>query len=237
MAEDEQRSGSDDDQLMILTFYIVVDVSYSMGESGGIDKANELVKSVRDAVAVNPVLGDLVRIGVIAFSDDAEVIIPLGDLRNVDHVQDLVVKGGTSYAAAFRRLRQDIAADVRQLKDDGYRVYRPAVFFITDGAPTDEKSELEAAFAELTGPDFKARPNVIPFGVAAATKEGLEPWIFPPGKMRSYVSRDGVDPKDAIDSISEILVGSIIASTNSVSEEGETGGLVLPDDEDLGVWL
>jgi uncharacterized protein YegL len=222
---------------MILTFYIVIDVSYSMSENDSIRQANDLVKAVRDAIAANPVLADLVRIGVITFSDDAEVVIPLGDLRNVDHVPTLVVKGGTSYAAAFRRLRQDIAADIRQLKDDGYKVYRPAVFFITDGAPTDEVPELAAAFEELTGPGFTARPNVIPFGVGTATKDGLDQWIFPPKKMRSYVLRDGADPKTAINSIAEILVGSIIASTSSVSEEGDAGGLVLPDDDELGEWL
>lgn len=237
MTDTEERPESEDDKLMILTFYIVIDVSYSMNENGSIDQANDLVKSVRDAIASNPVLADLVRIGVISFSDEAEVVIPLGDLRNVDHVPTLVVKGGTSYASAFRRLRQDIAADIRQLKDDGFKVYRPAVFFITDGAPTDEATELANAFEELTGSDFNARPNVIPFGVGTATKEGLDPWIFPPKKMRSYVLKDGADPSTAINSIAEILVGSIIASTSSVSEEGEAGGLVLPDDDELEEWL
>jgi uncharacterized protein YegL len=228
---------SEDDRLLILTFYIVIDVSYSMNENDSIGQANDLIKLVQDAIATNPVLADLVRISVISFSDEAEVVIPLGDLRNVSHTPTLTVKGGTSYAAAFRRLREDIEADLGQLRDDGYQVYRPAVFFITDGAPTDESAELQTAFEELTDSGFSARPNIIPFGVGTATKAGLEPWIFPPNRVRSYVRADGADPKKAINSVAEILLGSIIASTSSVSEEGEAGGLVLPDDDELGDWL
>jgi uncharacterized protein YegL len=235
--EDSHSTVNEDDRLMVLAFYIVVDVSYSMKDGGCLDAANELVTSVWDAVQTNPVLADLVRISVIDFSDEAQVIIPLGDLRNVEHLPRLAERGGTSYAAAFRRLRQEIAGDIKQLKDDGYKVYRPTVFFITDGAPTDDASDLQTAFQDLTAADFKARPNLIPFGVGAATKEILDPWVFPQGRMRAYAQKEGVAPSAALNSLAEILVGSIIASTNSVDEQGQAGGLVLPDDDDLDNWI
>jgi hypothetical protein len=55
--------------------------------------------------------------------------------------------------------------------------------------------------------------------------------------MRSYVIRDGIEPGQAISQIAEILVSSVIASANSVSAEGGTGGFVPPDDEDLDDWI
>lgn len=226
-----------DDKFKVLTFYILIDVSYSMGQNGGIDAANKLVGEIVAAVDNNPVLADLARIGVIDFSDDARTVIPLMDLRDVETIPQLEVRGGTSFAAAFTQLRQDIPADIRQLKDDGFLVHRPAVFFITDGEATDPPDELQAAFSELTSPSFPARPNIVPFGVGEASKESLEPWVFPPGKMRSFVAKEGVDPGTAVGRIAEILVSSIVASVSSVDEHGEAGGLVLPEDDELKDWL
>lgn len=226
-----------DDQYLILAFYIVIDVSYSMKEDGAIDAANQLLPSIMDAIAENPTLGDLVRVGVMDFSDDFQIVLPLGDLRAVEHVPQLTVRAGTSFAAAFRGLRREIESDISQLKSDGFKVFRPAVFFITDGAPTDEHDDLSGAFAELTAADFRARPNIIPFGLGAATKDVLEPWVFPQGRMRSFAAKDGIDPGKALAGIGEILVGSIIASANAVNEDGESGSFKLPEEDELSDWI
>lgn len=164
------------------------------------------------------------------------MLLGLSDLRDVTHIPQLAERGATSYAAAFRLLRQEIDRDIRQLKADRMRVYRPAVFFITDGVPTDETAALQAAFAELTDPSFRSRPNIIPFGVGDATKDTLDPWVFPAGgpkPMRSYVTKDGADPAKAINQVAEILISSILASAGSVTSAGTGGGFVPPDDEDL----
>ena len=80
--------------------------------------------------------------GAFDFSDDARVLVHLSDLRDVDKIPQFSVRGGTSYAAAFRLLRQEIEKDLAQLKADGYKVYPQAVFFITDGGPTDDMADL-----------------------------------------------------------------------------------------------
>lgn len=232
-------------QLLILPFYVIADVSYSMTQQNSegkapLDAVNTIVPALKDALDAQPILSDKVRFSLIDFSDDARTQIPLCDLSQVETaaIPTLVARGGTSYAAAFQALKAQLDADVRQQKADGNKVHRPAVFFITDGEPSDDEPVWLQAFAELTDPSFKFRPNFIPFGVADAKKEILDHLVYPPGKMRSFVTREGADPAAAIKAIAEKLIGSVIASANSVSEDSESGGFVLADeDEDGGEWL
>lgn len=236
MTDIDTRPGNADDEFLTLAFYVVVDVSISMRQSGALDAANTLLPKVIDAIRGNSTMADVVRLGMIDFSDDARVVLGLGDPRDVKHIPQCVERGGTSYAAAFRLLRQEIERDVKQLKADRMRVYRPAVFFITDGAPTDDAASLQQAFSELTDPSFRFRPNILPFGVGDATKAALDPWVFPQQgskPMRSYVAKDGVSPAAAISQVAEILISSILASADSVNTIGAGGGFVPPDDEDL----
>ncbi len=235
-----------DDRLLVLPFYLVVDVSQSMswestpGQKPPIVAANEALPLVIEGIERSPTLCDVVQIGAMDFSDDARVVLRLSDIRNVNPIPGFDVRGGTSYAAAFRLLGQEIEKDYAQLAADNLRSYRPTVFFVTDGLPTDDEVELTTAFAELTDPSFKRRPNIIPFGVGGATKEQLDRWVFPkPGHkkpMRSFVLKPGVDPADGIIKMAEILRSSVIASAQSVNAEGTTGGLVIDDEDADDDW-
>jgi uncharacterized protein YegL len=233
------ENASEDDQYQALAFYIVADVSYSMHESGGISAANDLLTQVHDAITAEPVIADVVRLGVIDFSDEAQVLLRLDDLRDVTTMPHLKERGGTSFQAVFRLLRTEIDNDVTTLKRDGYKVFRPAVFFITDGQPTDNDTTLQAAFSDLTAQTFKYRPNIIPFGVGDATKASLAPWVFPQTgekQMRSYVAKDGANPAKAITEMAHLLISSILASATSATDPGATAALVLPEDDE-GDWL
>jgi len=216
----------------LLPFYIVVDVSYSMSGQK-IRSANAILPAVRDAIAKNPILSDKVRIALLEFSDIATVRMPLCDIMD-PHLQlpTLAPQGGTSYAAAFSQLRSEIGNDIKQLKQDGFAVHRPAVFFLSDGIPTDAEPVWRAAFADLVGD--KAYPNVIPFGVDEAAPENLRALIHPASgekQMKMYLMDDGAEPAGAITAAAEILISSIVNSGHSLSR-GQSG-IVLPDDDDL----
>jgi uncharacterized protein YegL len=228
---------------LVLPFYVLADVSYSMTQRidgvSPLDQLNKLVLELKDALDENPILGDKVRFALVDFSDDAQTQIPLCDLMKVDThaIPVLQARGGTSFAAAFTTLRQQIDADVLQLKADGHKLHRPVVFFLTDGEPTDPDGDWQRAFADLTDPDFRARPNVVPFGVGDARKALLDQLAYPPAKMRSYVAKDGANPADAIRSMAELLISSVIASANAIAADGESGGFVLPDPDEDGDWI
>jgi uncharacterized protein YegL len=237
-----QARSTADDRMLVLTFYVVVDVSYSMEQSGAIVEVNKILPTIIDAVGISPTLSDVVRLGLVDFSSDARVVLRLSDLRDVDTLPQFVARDTTSYAAAFRLLRQEIEKDLAQLRGDNFRVFRPAVFFLTDGLPNDDEADLRAAFAELTDPSFVARPNIVPFGMGEATKAALDRWVYPKAgesrkPMRSYVARDGLHPAVAVNQMAEILVTSVIASAHSVSTDATSGGFIPPDDEDLDDWI
>jgi hypothetical protein len=224
-----------EDRPPVLAFYVVVDVSLSMAASKALDAASAILPKVAGAVRTRPALGDVVRFGAMEFSDDARIVLPLSDLRDLRHgLPAFAPRGGTSYAAAFGLLRQEIDKDLARLRMDDHRVHRPAVFFITDGEPTDDAALLLSSFGELTDPAFPGRPDIIPFGVGAATKELLDPWVHPKpadgGKpMRSYVARAGVGPAAAIDQIAEVILASVFAAGD--------GGFAAPADGALSDWI
>jgi hypothetical protein len=51
------------------------------------------------------------------------------------------------------------------------------------------------------------------------------------------VAREDADPAQAIRSMAEMLIGSIIASASSITAEGDSGGFVPPDDDEDDAWL
>jgi uncharacterized protein YegL len=225
------------EQAKILPFYLVVDVSWSMSEDGKLDSANGIVEQLTEALAKQPVIADKVRFGLIDFSDDAHVVLPLCDLSMAPEPPPFAVRGGTSYVSAFNRLHQQIEQDVAQLKGDGFAVHRPAVFFISDGEPTDDEAAWRQAFSELTSYDkasktgFAFFPNVIPFGVGASMGT-LGELIHPRDRSKAYFMKEGANPGKALADMAQILVASTLMSGASFGNGGP--GFMLPADDNLG---
>jgi uncharacterized protein YegL len=152
----------------------------------------------------------------------------------------LTVRGGTSFAAPLRLLRDEIESNIKQLKADGFVTHRPAVFFLSDGMPTDEQSQWQSAFRDLTTYDretkvgFAMRPNVVPCGVDQANPLVMRQLIFPSTgekQMRMYLMDQGEDAAKAISSIAKVLISSILSSGVSMATGGS--GIMLPAAEDV----
>ncbi|MCB9390646.1 MAG: VWA domain-containing protein [Acidimicrobiia bacterium] len=94
------------DSYPIFPFYVVIDVSVSM--QSYIGALNAELPALQVAVQEDPIVGDIARFGIIAFSDEAEMLLPLSDLLEVSHMPTLQPVGGTNYAAAFELLYQAI---------------------------------------------------------------------------------------------------------------------------------
>ena len=195
----------------ILPFYILCDESGSMDANGGIDAVNKGLSELHATLIRDPLLSDKCRIGLIVFSDLAEELVPLSNLADIEKMPGCTAKGMTNYGEAFKLLRAIISRDIAAMKSRGMQVYRPAVFFISDGVPSDV-DDWESSHRELTDKSVNSQaPNIISFGVDGA----IPSVIGKIGTAAAFISKPGVNPGTALEEILKSLTQSIVDSFNS----------------------
>ena len=161
-----------EERYAVFPFYLCLDVSASMaGEP--IEGVNRQLPAIRSSVGEDPAVAEVIRFGIVTFSDVARTVLPLCDLSMIEVVPPVVPEGRTSYAAAFDHLRELIEKDYQSGRVTGERWYRPAVIFISDGRPTDPEERWRSAHARLCHPDWKRHPNILAFGFGDADPEVL----------------------------------------------------------------
>ncbi|GGO57805.1 vWA domain-containing protein [Streptomyces lasiicapitis] len=190
----------------VLPVYLVCDTSASM--------AGEPIAALNDAIAQvyrladhDPLLGEFIRVAVISFNSTAALVQPLEDLRR--EVPTLTAQGMSNYAGAFTLLHDAIARDLPLFKAEGVRVFRPTVFFLTDGAPTDRAADWDSAYERMM--QLVARPNIVAFGFADADAEVLSRIAT----TAAFIAEDRTVPLQAISSYTGSLTQSIASSARS----------------------
>jgi uncharacterized protein YegL len=191
----------------ILPLYVVCDQSYSMADH--LDALNDGLSQLHVAVGTDPVVADRTRFCLIGFSGSATVLQPLCRPSDVMGLTDLTTEAATNFGAAFTLLRTTIQDDVDRLKAASHQVYRPAVFFLSDGHPTDP-ANWPAAYARLVDPDWPARPNIIAFGIGDADAAT----IGRIGTFQAFMSHGGVSPADALLGFAYALTTSVVRITD-----------------------
>jgi uncharacterized protein YegL len=207
-----------DSGVTLLPFYLVVDCSYPM-RGQNIMAVNQILPQVADTLAMNPILNDKVRLGLISFSDDADVLLPLCDLADQRLLPRVMSGGSRRFAPVFELARLQIDRDFSMLRSDGHRLHRPVLFFVACGPPDDPPSRWRRAFASLTDVARRGRgPMVIPFGVDAADVAVMRQLVHPADRSHLYMAVRGDTPANALRSLADALISSVIDSG------GEPGG-------------
>lgn len=214
-----------EERYSVFPFYICLDVSASM-TGAPIESVNEQLPRLRSAIGEDPAVAEVIRLGIITFSDVARSVLPLCDLSLVEAVPLVGVEGRTSYGAAFDHLRHVIEEDYQSSRAAGDRWYRPAVIFISDGRPTDDRAAWTAALDRLTDPSWKRRPNLLAFGFGDADPAVLAT-VTASKPNRAFLAAEGADPAKVIPELLAGLIQSIVSSSASVYE-GDAQ-LVPPD--------
>jgi uncharacterized protein YegL len=203
-----------EERYAVFPFYLCLDVSGSMA-GAPIEAVNRQLPVLRAHIGEDPAVAEVIRVGVVTFSDQACTLLPLSDLSLVEEVPALGASGSTSYAAVFAHLREVIEADYLSGRAAGDRWYRPAVIFISDGRPTDPGDAWRQAHRQLTDAGWKRHPNILAFGFGAAAPEVLRE-VAEGKPNRAFIAEDGVEPAQVIPELMAGLISSIVSSSASV---------------------
>lgn len=209
----------------IVPVLLVCDVSYSMSSGPGpispIEAVNLGVESLVSTLKVHPEAADSALVGVAKFSDTAEMVAPFTHISSTTVPARLGTEGGTSYGAAFRLARAEIGPMVDAQKQMGATVYRPTVYMITDGGPTD--TDWESELDNLSTSQYA--PNVCVFGVAGADEATLRR-IARRDRGQVWLAEDGTDPVAAFAQLFPALVRSVMQSASAAAVATSGQGIV-----------
>ena len=132
--------------MRMLPVYFLIDVSESMiGDS--MRQLDEGLVKLSDELKMIPEALETARVSIIAFAGKAKVITPMVEVAHL-YPPRLPVGGGTSLGAALTLLMERIDRDVRPTTPDRKGDWKPIVFLLTDGVPTDDPSAAIAKWKE-----------------------------------------------------------------------------------------
>ncbi|BES86190.1 tellurium resistance protein TerY [Pectobacterium araliae] len=119
-----------------LPVYLVLDTSGSMhGEP--IEAVKNGVQTLLTTLRQDPYALETAYVSVITFDTSARQVVPLTDLLNFK-TPDLVANGTTALGEALSLVAQAIEREVQKTTAETKGDWRPLVFIMTDGAPTDD---------------------------------------------------------------------------------------------------
>ncbi|MCX4094636.1 vWA domain-containing protein [Nocardia sp. alder85J] len=206
----------------VLPVYFVADESGSMYPYIG--ELNQGLTSLLDALQSESMAAAKVRFCVLGFADTAVCYLEPVDLRGIERMPALSARGSTSFATVFDALTGRIPRDIQALKNDGYLVNRPAVFFLTDGVP-NRGDGWEQAHARLTG--FAARPNILAFGIGEADADVIRQVAT--DSRYAFITAAGTDTGVAISKFITALTQSVINSGQALATGQSSLQVEKPD--------
>lgn len=198
-----------------LPIYLLIDISESMvGEP--LDGVEQGINLLFNNLKGDPRTIETAWISVITFARRARQVIPLTEVIRLSP-PNLAVGPGTSLGAALDLLSERISREVQQRSDTIKGDYRPLVFLLTDGMPTDDWASALKNFK-------KAHPKLGGF-IALGCGEDVDIEILKQITPIVFVMRDVTS--EEMQKFFSFVSQSV--STASVSADRGTEKVVLPD--------
>lgn len=190
-----------------LPVYLLLDTSGSMiGEP--IEAVKNGVQVMISSLRQNPQAIETAFISIITFDSSAQQIIPLTDLASFQMV-DLKASGVTALGDGLKLLSNKIDTEVTKTTPEQKGDWKPLVFIMTDGIPTDN---WQGGLAE-----FKKRKTA--FTVACAAGSGADTSILKQ-ITENVVSLDTADSA-SIGKFFQWVSASIGISSSKVEDSGK----------------
>lgn len=199
-----------------LPVYLLLDTSGSMsGEP--IEAVKNGVQIMVSSLRQNPQAIETAFISIITFDSSARQIIPLTDLASFQ-MMDIRATGTTALGEALKLVATCIDKEVAKTTTENKGDWKPLVFIMTDGVPTDE---WKSGFHE-----FNKRKTA--FTVACAAGSGADTTVLRQ-ITENVVSLDTAD-SHSIAKFFQWVTASIGVSSTKVEDSGKevTGLNELP---------
>jgi uncharacterized protein YegL len=116
---------------------LLLDSSYSM-KGKPIDDVNAGLKALRADLLADPITQRRVDIAVITFGGDVQLIQDFTPVRDWPEPPALQASGSTPMGEAFSLATSMIRRQKEFYRAEGRSQYRPWIFCLTDGLPTDD---------------------------------------------------------------------------------------------------
>ncbi|MBP6039950.1 MAG: VWA domain-containing protein [Flavobacterium sp.] len=199
-----------------LPVYLLLDTSGSMsGEP--IEAVKNGVQIMISSLRQNPQAIETAFLSVITFDSTAQQIIPLTDLASFQMV-DIKATGVTALGEALKLVAHKIEAEVAKTTTEQKGDWKPLVFIMTDGIPTDD---WQGGLNEF-------KKSKVAFTVACAAGSGADSNILKQ-ITDNVVSLDTADSA-SIGKFFQWVTASIGVSSTKVEDSGKevTGLNELP---------
>ena len=174
-----------------LPVYLLLDTSGSMhGEP--IAAVKNGVDVLVSALRSDPYAMETAYLSVLTFNSSAQQIIPLTELAAFQ-MREISASGGTSFGDGLNLLAQCIEREVKKTTAEVKGDWKPMVFIMTDGSPTDDwqrglqtfqntKTGIVVACAAGAGADAnllkQVTPNVVMLDTAdSSTIKAFFKWV------------------------------------------------------------
>lgn len=119
-----------------LPVYILADCSSSMA-GDPIESVKQGIRSLRAELLGNPSAIETAHLSVITFDSGARQVTPLTELAGFTP-PELAASGTTSFGGALKLLLNCMDREVKKGTPDQKGDWKPLVFILTDGQPTDQ---------------------------------------------------------------------------------------------------
>lgn len=180
---------------------------------GRIASVNAALPELHRTISVDPVVSEKCRLGVVSFNTDARTDLPLSNLAEVVRMPTLAAGGQTRYSAGLTHVMNVINADLGRLLEEGSRVLRPCVFFVSDGRPTDAWKTRRDQMVNRSLNPFA--PNIVTYGVADADVVNLKRL----STRFTLRMNETTDPGVALAEVFRSIASSVVASTRAEGTE------------------
>lgn len=205
-----------------LPVYFLVDVSESMiGEP--ILHVEEGIRDIITALKTDPNALETVHISIVVFAGKAKTLVPLQDIVTF-YPPKFPIGGGTSLGNGFYHLMNELESNVVPNSSTRKGDWKPLVFLLTDGCPTDDTSTAIERWLKT----WKSRCNLICISFGANTDQLLLSKL-----TDNLLQFDNTDPA-AYKRFFAWISASIRTSSERV-DSGEEFNIEMQGNEDLTV--